>query len=189
MDEYQPRNSIGTSIVNGKSKIKINPQANSSETILNNPATFNIESGDIQSIVKSIANSSTSYRELAKVLLPYAQDVKIIVSSTIEGDGGITHSNYKGIYRLSTKTIAINPDTLNNQEDLADTILHELIHHFTVTKIHPYITDNGTELNLTGDNVPDYIVDLVRIYNNARKNVDLSKIEKMKKQYHDLKCV
>lgn len=167
MDEYQPRNSVGKSVVNGKMKLKVNPQpAINQQNEPGGNSIFNIESKDIFKVVDGIAKSSSEFAELAKILLPYADGVTMVISDTMEVRGKEARSFYGG-YNKNTKTIIIHPSILNKPEILADTVLHELVHHLTINSVHPHIEIDGKDVNVK-ENAPSYVVDLVRLYNTIQ---------------------
>lgn len=69
------------------------------------------------------------HKELAKQLLNLLPK-----TSTISFD--YTKENVNGIYNEATKTISINPSLVRDPYGLERTVLHELIHHFTIPAIN-----------------------------------------------------
>jgi hypothetical protein len=172
MDEYQPRNSIGQSLVNGRIIIKPNPQPITNEEKVSDDNTsglFSVNTGDITKMVEDISNSATQYKELATKLLPYIpQGIKVVIQDV---------AGPRGIYNKATNTITINNNIVNNADKLADTILHELVHALTMSKVENYITTNEKDRTVeTKDGAPIYVTNLVRLYNSILDKTDKGKL-------------
>lgn len=172
MDEYQPRNSIGTSIVNGRDKLMITPTMNTNiivnEDLGNNP--YNINSGNIRDIFTAIGDSSSRFNQLAKKLLPHLNDVAVVIEN---------EAPYRGAYNLGSKTIFISSNVINKSEELAETLLHEAVHDLTISELDKYATYNSIGRVSLKVDAPEHITELVRIFNNLRANVGENKITQL----------
>lgn len=166
MDEYQPENKIGKSIVNGRVRLKINPQPIIAEEghANNQTSLFNIESGTPYEIISAIATSNTTkYSQLAAHLLPFIGDVTIKLQEIPSF----------GRYTPNIHEILVSPVVKNNPGWLAYTILHELVHGLTVRQIIPHLT--GFIDPEVKEGAPSHVIELVRIFNNAKSK--FSKVE------------
>lgn len=176
MDEYQPKNGIGTSLVNGRNRLEINPQAMPYEQgdANNQNSFFKIETGTTHDIVSAIASENiTKYTDLAKALLPYIGETNTIVDDIPE----------YGRYNPDTNIITISKSIINNSELLANTVLHELVHGLTVKNISSYINNRVNPEVVEGS--PSYVTDLVRIFNNSRSSADKSEIDRIRQKISD----
>jgi hypothetical protein len=174
MDEYQPRNSIGTSLVNGRNRLSINPQAQiGTGDNGTNTGLFSIETGDTAKILKSLGDSATAYSALTKALTPYVDSELVFKLADIKP---------RGIYDKHS-TITIKKSIINDSDRLADTIVHELVHYLTYNQVNKYITvdDKTGEVDVE-DKAPSYVANLVRIYNNIRKTLDQGKLKEVTDQ-------
>jgi hypothetical protein len=176
MDEYQPRISIGESIVNGRNKLTINPQATTQQQGEASQGTeesvFSVNSKDINKIVQSIANSDSKYKDLASALLPYAHDIKVeIKGNNIKNPDGSEVGSFDGLYNKAGHTIILNEGIVNDIDIVARVVLHELTHALTVTQLDRHIASIEDEVVTAKDNAPEYVTSLIRLYNSLRKNV------------------
>lgn len=181
MDEYQPtgdRNTIGSSLINGRVRIKISPQPQIDNVVIDGPANdrFGISSGNIQDVVKSISESNIEgFSDLAKQLLPYVNNgLKIQYADEVGED-----TFFNGLYDSGTNTIYVSPLRTKNlsADELAKTVIHETIHGLTVNQIKPYINtyENGHVQVL--QDAPSYVSDLVKLYNDIRSKHDTTDLD------------
>lgn len=194
MDEYQPRNEIGVSLVNGKQKIKIAPQGeiNSHDNVIPQEGVFKINTGTIYEVVQSIADSNTTpYTDLAKHLLPYIGDIGLIVADKIEQEDGNVYEKFSGVYNKETGNITINPSIISDPNKLAETIHHELVHALTIREVDKWLVDGETGDVQVKPDAPTYVTSLVRLYNAARNNNkgDLFKIAAVHKDVQAGKAI
>jgi hypothetical protein len=175
MDEYQPGEGIGTSLVNDRVKVKANPQPVIKETIPEQDSAtslFNIDSKNIYKIVESIAGNNTSkFSKLAEALLPYAVDTIKIDIQDIPG--------IRGRYLREDNTILINTSIIGDADKLAETVLHEMVHALTVSAIKPHIIDGLGDNVSVSPNAPAYVSGLVRLFNSLKSGIDSGKLEEL----------
>lgn len=188
MDEYQPRNEIGSSLVNGKQKININPQGE-----INPPpdsqseGLFKITTGTSSEVMEAIAKSNTTqYTALANHLLPYIGDIALKLGSTIVSNNGEIYDTFNGMYNKETHIITINPNIVSDADKLARIFIHETVHGLTVREVDKWV------INAVGDveikpNAPAYISNLARLYNTAR-NTNKGDLFKIAKVHEDVQA-
>lgn len=168
MDEYQPRSGVGQSLINGRVRVKAEPQAviNSEPNKLD---SFNIASGSVHQVMDNIIKARIpGYSELAEKLKSYVSSgTTIKLSDEYEGDTG-----FDGLYVTSKDMIIISPAFMAraNTTDVGKTVLHELIHALTVKQIQPYIREANNNVQVT-DDAPTYVTNLVRIYSDLRGRI------------------
>lgn len=184
MDEYQLGEDIGKSLVNGQVKSKAAPQATISgqKTEGDNTGVFNINSGDSLKIMEAIAKANTTvYGPLANYLLPYSDGIKVQVSDTLTLRNGKTTTVFNGYYNPNTNTVLIHPKMLNNPALLADTFVHEVVHSLTYHAVESHINTNPETglAELVSPDVPMYVQNIVRIFNNLRANVSEAKMKEI----------
>jgi hypothetical protein len=173
MDEYKWNAQVGESSVNGKQKKVTEPEPQLLGTLPdqeNNP--FMIHTGTLTQVVESIASSSNKFAPLAKTLLPFIKSTKIEVSKEL----GVRWGQYTDAKNL----IEISEGILNNDDLLAETVIHELVHALTVRQILPYLVDPLADTVEVRPNAPVYVTQLVAMYNNLRNEANKGLIAGMK---------
>ena len=189
MDEYQPKNYIGESIL-GKN-IEIEQPV---EGILGNDKQeedeepedrFSISTGSVPKVLDSIINSNIEYySELAKQLKPFINDgLKIGYGDSVETKDG-TKTAFYGTYVWDTNNIIIHETNSIKLDDkrMAEVILEEVLHGMTIHNLNNYITlgkNGNVEVEL---NAPKYVTDLVQLYNDVRNTTDPQRISDVLKR-------
>lgn len=180
MDEYQPSHKIGNSIVNGEVRLTAEPQK-ASHIIGEDPQdVFNINSGNIKTVLGNISDSDLgSMSLLAKAILPYAGDSPIKYASTYTDlVTKITYDRFEGLH-IGGEGILINP-TITPTKSLSHNamiVLHEVVHSMTVNQIKSHIIENADGSVSVKAGSPSYISDIVRLYNNVRSRLDTSELK------------
>jgi hypothetical protein len=194
MDEYQPtgdRNTIGTSLVNGRERItKIAPQAKIDKVIVGDVTDerFGVAGGDIKAVIESIGKSNIpGFSQLAMQLLPFVtSDMKIAYADEVG-----QNKFFDGLYDGGTNTVYVSPLRNNKKSDTeySKTILHEVLHGLTVNQITPYIKtyENGS-IQITAD-APAYVGNLVKLYNEIRSKHNAAELDAVLKKVNDNKGV
>ena len=200
MDEYQPKNFIGTSILSKEIKIeqpvesiqqndRTDNNENNEDSDESTQDRFDISSGNLNKVLTSISNSKIEYfSELSKQLnsLLVRSDIKIMYGETIEYNGN-TISGFKGIYNNATNTITINKAEMETMTDsrAVQTVLEEIVHAMTVKELNKYVKDGKNGMAITELNAPKYISDIVQLYNDVRNTSDLTKIAAIQQKLKD----
>lgn len=183
MDEYQKRasNGIGESLVNGRVRTPINaaaPAVNTPPKVEEQIDFFNISSGSAAETLKNISESNLGkYSSLAQELLPFVNNGITIKYETEIHSNGKTVTNFYGVYNKNTNTISINNLKLAglNNEKKAQTVLEEIVHALTVNQIQPFIKTNQDGSVEVLANVPTYVTNIVRLYNEVRNTYGFNK--------------
>jgi hypothetical protein len=140
-----------------------------------NVNTFGIENGDSRAVLERIAKEGNEYeKKLATELLKYDNDVKLTVEN-IYAAGVYSHNNHT--ITISTKILSPiskkwSLGNNNNQDKIASVFLHEYIHSLTARELNNYFDDEG---NLIVDNPPQYIVNLQKIFLQARTKLNVNR--------------
>lgn len=186
MDEYQVRNQIGKSIVNGRVRIKAEPETIIKQEVKSEISAFNynLESEDGAIILKAIADDpGSSYAPLAKHLLPYIGNVTVKITDQLKLRGDKIVDSFNGFYDANSGIIYVHPNIINDPHALADTIVHEFVHKLTYDAVEPHINvkigESYRDVVVVNANAPVYVSNLVRLYNNLRENQDDRKIREI----------
>lgn len=186
MDEYHYGAGIGNTIVNNRFTIRrdVQGQISDNTTLTKDNTTsnipFNIQSNNLKTIIGEISKESDYLGVLAKELLPYISDnTKIEFVDSILDKQNNVRTNFMGHYDRDNRVISINNRILNNVDSLKTTILHELVHDLTIHAIRPHITINKDKSVSVNDNAPNYILELVRLFNFLKANVSQEQIDEV----------
>lgn len=183
MDEYEHGKDIGTSLINGIVKPKINPTPISTENAVKPEISsdrFEISSNDPKKVIQKIVDANLgSYSLLAKELLPFISNNLKIEYNVITHTG---EKEFYGVYNKDKNDIRINPDLIAKLPDqaLASIIIEEVTHALTVNQVSPYIVQNTNGTVDVKGNAPSYVTDIVRLYNEVRSKHDPIKIAAVK---------
>jgi len=185
MDEYQPSYgnnefSIGKSLVNGRVPLMPRIQKsvpNSKTTTTSDKDSFEVNSGNITTVLENIGKGNSNMAMLARALAPFAPADYTIewADKTPEGEEG-----FAGIHNAVTKKIYINPIVTERGNDYtASIILHEIVHALTVTQIDKFTTTyTGGELQ-ANNGAPTAVVELVRLYNDVKSKENDAELQEL----------
>jgi hypothetical protein len=178
MSEYSVKEDNVTSILNPVKKVvrEIQPKVTSTAS---NPAKranastpdhFGIMSQTTEEIVKNIANYNfTEYPELkpvANAILPYVNSgLKIKVAKLVNKAGERVARG-----RFSKGEVIIDSVHLRigKPEDIAKTVLHEIIHGLTSDYVKQFVDKQGNELT---SNTPKEITELIILFNQTKEKL------------------
>lgn len=169
MSEYNMGNANYPSLVNEKIKkapIEVVQKPISTPPLTNNDR-FDIESGNIETILDNIINKNLGYlSELAKQLKGLSKDLKIGYLDLFKTYERIA----RGVYVQDSHQIFIDPNTTSKLSDteLATTILHEFIHSLTISEIKKW------ENNM--DKAPASLKKLNRLFQRALKEIGQDRV-------------
>lgn len=173
MDEYDMSSDIATSLVNSKQMIGVTPTIKDAinKTNYGGEPLFEADKEDMLLTMTRISESKNMYAPLAKALLPFIPaDLKMNIVET---------DNFRGRYESISNRIEIASDILSSEQDLSETIIHEFIHYLTVNSINNYLTSDPSGTVSLELNAPEYVEDLVSVYNNYRGTLDRTEIIKL----------
>lgn len=186
-NEYSPFTNMNESLLeNNKQTAFVTTQP-----VINNIAITNdeigIESG-LPVVIQNIINSNSKFKDVAELIQPYIQDVKIEVKN-LEGIANGVYVPMKGpgkvvkskVGDLNRGTIYISQEILNtgNKEKIFYAIMEETVHAITVDHIDKYVdteesyyNENG-EMNITykSDDVPAHVIKLVSLFKDGAKHI------------------
>jgi predicted ester cyclase len=185
MDEYQPRQGIGKSLVNGREMITPSTQASGWNTVDTKSETldgdnFAVNDEDLNKVLENIATADISgTSDIAKALSPFVGNTKIkyqdSVAVTVNGEERVI-TTFAAIYFAPTDTIILNNNLLKTDAQYqAKIILHEVVHALTKKHVQQFISsvDKNGEITLK-HTAPAYISSLVRLYNDVRAKTSIS---------------
>jgi hypothetical protein len=169
MSEYSIRDNEVTSLVNDKFRAK-SPSKPLTTTKSSNPDIFGVQTSTVQEVINNIANYD--FKEH-----PHLKNIAQAVQSYVDGDLSIQVAdlvNERGdrIARGRHKDGKITIDTYYfsnaSNEDLAKTILHEVIHGLTTDYVSKYVDTKG---NYLVAEPPAEIINLVRLFNETKNKL------------------
>ena len=141
------------------------------EPVESNKSAFKIDQGDIATSIEEVANSNyKGLSQMAKALLPFIDPTVKLAS--VEMKYG------RGVYIESKHAIGMNSNKMDdNPEDIARTLLHEYIHSITIKELRKHITfkknsqgELTQEIDYVNDGAPQFINDLVRLFNDTNSH-------------------
>lgn len=184
MNEYSLREDDVKTVVNDYYK-STKPVANITTVKESSSDIFGIKTNSVQDVIKNISDYSfTKYQHLS----PIAKSLQSFVNNNIKIEvKDILNDNGQRIARgrFSTKdnTITIDSHYHNtaSNEDLAKTIIHEMIHGLSSDYISQYVDNQG---NYKVPNPPQEIQKLVILFNETKRKLG-PEIEKYAKKRQD----
>lgn len=170
MDEYDPSKTINNSLVNGKVKAVVMPNANAvaptKQAVVDK---FGVNSGNAKTVLENIAKAGIEgLSDLAAALAPFSSDLNIRFADIVS-DGSANENNISIRHNLPEK----------GDYHLAMTILHEVTHGLTVRQIKPYLKNQGNDYQVV-DGAPSYVSKLVQLYNVAKSTIGEVAIEALR---------
>ncbi len=168
MDEYQYGTQIGSTIINtvDRQTFEILPTIHTSqERYSTGLFGAEAENSTLHTIVENIAKANIGdISALAKEILPYIGETTVEIDNEIPG---------RGKYSSTTDKISLNENILSQKspEIVARVIMEEVVHSLTRKQIEGYIILKADGEIVVKEKAPDYVSDIVRLYNNIRKIV------------------
>lgn len=183
MSGATPRSLINTNYYQYEFTGKSQTPVYLTEDNMDSISRFNIQSGNLQEIVSSIASSEdSSYGHLvnlAKAIESFVpHNTEVVVKDVVNKNGDLVAAAryYKGNkLQISEKFLKSATD-----EELAKTLLHEVLHAVTSSYLDTYFTPEG-ELK-SGISLPQEVQELNMLYKEVQRQIGLDKIEAFKKK-------
>jgi len=190
-NEYSPFVNNQQSLLDVNVKTNIISTQPISKTV-NISDDFGISNG-VSYLLETIISDNSKFKDVAKLILPYINDVKIEAKDLKGMANGIYVPLQQG-GNINTKVGDLNRGTVYISQELIDSgnkekinyaIMEELVHALTVDTVDKYVNTRETYLNENGetnvqylnDNPPTFIIKLVSLFKAGSSHI-LNKYDK-----------
>lgn len=183
LSEYSIRSSIYQSIINPQvSTPSINTTIVPTNTSVSNTSRLTLYGLNKENLTGTLtdlskdSNLPEGYRQLAAIIIPFLNQSTQLKIQEYED------KPVRGGFNPNTNTVFITPQHLGDakmtNKDIAETILHEVIHSLTKKELNKYMNDDGSWKEGQGlATVPAHISKLHRVFTEAQKVIGEDKIK------------